>query len=45
VGTFVVTKSLTQGALTVVAVGISVVWFKRSVNKPALIPARVANAA
>jgi hypothetical protein len=41
VGTFVVTKSLTQALLTVVAVGISVVWFKRSVNKPALIPARV----
>ena len=39
VGTFVITKSLTQATLTVVAVGISVVWFKRSVNKPALIPA------
>ena len=39
VGTFVLTKSLTQGALTVVAVTISVLWFKRSVNKPALIPA------
>jgi hypothetical protein len=41
VGTFVVTKSLTQGALTVVAVAISVLWFKRSINKPAHIPARV----
>lgn len=39
VGTFVLTKSLTQGALTVVAVTISVLWFKRSVNKPVLIPA------
>ena len=38
VGTFVVTKSLTQAALTVVAVGISVIWFKRSVARPALIP-------
>jgi hypothetical protein len=45
IGTYVVTKSLTQAALTVVAVGISVVWFKRSVNKPALIPARVAPSA
>ncbi len=41
VGTFVVTKSLTQAALTVVAVTISVVWFKRSVNRPAHIPAAV----
>jgi hypothetical protein len=41
VGTFVVTKSLTQMTLTVVAVAISVLWFKRSVNKPPLIPARV----
>jgi hypothetical protein len=39
VGTFVLTKSLTQGVLTVVAVTISVLWFKRSVNKPILIPA------
>jgi hypothetical protein len=38
-GTFVITKSLTQATLTVVAVGISVVWFKRSVNKPEHIPA------
>jgi hypothetical protein len=45
VGTFVVTKSLTQAALTVVAVGISVFWFKRSVNRPTLIPARVAPSA
>ena len=45
IGTYAVTKSLTQAALTVVAVGISVVWFKRSVNKPALIPARVAPSA
>jgi hypothetical protein len=45
IGTYVVTKSLTQIALTVVAVGISVIWFKRSVNKPALIPARVGSAA
>jgi hypothetical protein len=45
VGTFVVTKSLTQVALTVVAVGISVVWFKRSVNKPEHIPARDAPSA
>jgi Protein of unknown function (DUF3159) len=41
VSTFVVMKSLTQMTLTVVAVAISVLWFKRSVNKPALIPARV----
>jgi hypothetical protein len=41
VGTFVVTKSLTQVVLTVIAVAISVFWFKRSVNKPALIPAHV----
>ena len=39
VGTFVVTKSLTQLTLTVVAVGISVVWFKRSVRHSAHIPA------
>ena len=45
IGTYVITKSITQGALTVVAVGISVIWFKRSVNKPALIPARVAASA
>jgi hypothetical protein len=45
IGTYVVTKSITQIALTVVAVGISVLWFKRSVNKPALIPARVAQSA
>jgi hypothetical protein len=41
VGTFVVGKSLTQAALTVVAVTLSVVWFKRSVNKPAHIPTLV----
>jgi intracellular septation protein A len=41
VGTFVVTKSLAQAALTVVAVTISVLWFKRSVKKDAQIPALV----
>jgi hypothetical protein len=41
VGTFVVTKSLASGALTVVAVAISVFWFRRSVARPALIPAPV----
>ena len=45
IGTYVVTKSLTQVTLTVVAVAISVVWFKRSVNKPALIPALEARSA
>jgi len=45
VGTFVVTKALTQTALTVVAVAISVIWFKRSVNKRAPIPTLVAIAA
>jgi hypothetical protein len=45
VGTFVVTKSLTQMTLTVVAVGISVWWFKRSVNRPVLIPARAVTSA
>jgi hypothetical protein len=40
-----VTKSLTQGALTVVAVGISVFWFKRSVTRPALIPVQERSAA
>ncbi len=40
VGTFVVTKSLTQAALTVVAVAISVFWFKRTVARPVLIPAQ-----
>jgi hypothetical protein len=45
VGTFVVTKSLASGALTVVAVGISVLWFRRSVNRRTLIPARVAPSA
>ena len=45
VGTFVVTKSLTQAVLTAIAVGISVFWFKRSVNRPALITAPVAPAA
>jgi hypothetical protein len=42
VGTFVVTKSLASAALTVVAVAISVLWFKRSVKKHAPIPALVA---
>jgi hypothetical protein len=41
VGTFVVTKSLASGTLTVVAVAISVFWFRRSVSRPALIPAPV----
>jgi hypothetical protein len=45
VGTFVVTKSVTQLTLTVVAVGISVLWFKRSVSTPALIPTRAGSAA
>jgi hypothetical protein len=45
VGTFVVTKSLAQAVLTVVAVTISVLWFKRSVNQPAQIPALVATSA
>jgi hypothetical protein len=45
VGTFVVTKALTQTALTVVAVAISVIWFKRSVNKRAHIPTLVPIAA
>jgi hypothetical protein len=45
VGTFVITKSLTQGALSVVAVGISVLWFKRTVARPALIPVRERSAA
>jgi hypothetical protein len=38
VGTFVVTKSLASGALSAVAVVISVLWFKRSVNKRSQIP-------
>jgi hypothetical protein len=42
VGTFVVTKALSQTALTVVAVTISVVWFKRSVNERAHIPTHIA---
>jgi hypothetical protein len=41
VGTFVVTKSLASAALTVVAVAISVLWFRRSVKKHAQIPALV----
>lgn len=50
VGTFVVTKSLASTALTVVAVGISVLWFKRTISRPAparpaLIPARVPTSA
>jgi intracellular septation protein A len=40
VGTFVLTKSLASGALTVLAVAISVLWFRRSVARPALIPVR-----
>lgn len=45
VGTFVLTKSLASAALTVVAVGISVIWFKRSVARPGLIPTRVPSSA
>jgi hypothetical protein len=45
VGTFVVTKSVASGALTVVAVGISVLWFKRTIDRPVLIPPRVAPSA
>ena len=45
VGTFVVTKSPASFALTVVAVAISVWWFRRSVSRPAPIPAPVPIAA
>jgi intracellular septation protein A len=45
VGTFVVTKSLVSASLTVVAVAISVVWFRRTVARPSLIPARAASPA
>jgi hypothetical protein len=45
VGTFVVTKSLASGALTVVAVAISVFWFQRSVKHHAQIPTLVPTSA
>lgn len=38
VSTFVLTKSISQAVLTVAAVGISVIWFKRTVNRRPLIP-------
>jgi hypothetical protein len=41
VGTFVLAKSLSSAAITVSAIALSVVWFKFSMKKHGVIPARV----
>jgi hypothetical protein len=41
VGTFVLAKSLVSAAITVSAIALSVVWFKFSMKKHGVIPARV----
>jgi hypothetical protein len=45
VGTFVLAKSLASAGITVLAIAISVVWFKRSMTRHGVIPARVGVAA
>jgi hypothetical protein len=41
VGTFVLAKSLASAGITIVAIALSVVWFKRSMTRHGVIPARV----
>ena len=41
VGTFVLAKSLSSAGLTVLAIVISVLWFKRSMTRAGVIRARV----
>jgi hypothetical protein len=41
VGTFVLAKSLMSAGITVSAIALSVVWFKRSMTRHGVIPARV----
>jgi hypothetical protein len=45
VGTFVLVKSLSSGVITVTAIAVSVLWFKRSMARHGVIPARVSAAA
>jgi hypothetical protein len=41
VGTFVLAKSLASAGITICAIALSVVWFKRSMTRHGVIPARV----
>jgi hypothetical protein len=42
VGTFVLTKSIVSAMLTCTAIGVSTVWFKRSMTRHGVLPVRVA---